>query len=709
MVQLQADGAHLHIRVVCEHGKERLFNIDGFVTLGVDTNAILDPMVQYLNLLSATSARLQASRIQWLADALVELKVRQLPQTELAWSRLFLDIHRFFLTRNDSKASIRTRLETWADTLLLLEKVQENDVFPISTYLPPCKRLEAVDISSYRDQLLGQSPAEEIKAGTVDKLLVSVEIGKQDAAYLENIRDELARRRKVLRDVLGNYWSKIRANYEFGKELIASVDWDNLVQRCKAYRYTKDDLHPADYRRGLEGLANSLAISINGNNSYLITQADRRPTSWQKENRETPTVAEYNFPSSNFGFAGGSREALFEHVISDSRLPPNFVTKERMLVGQPTELHQALNWMIGSLSLSDVTVICSLLIMLNPKFTPSSILNAKVHDNNENEYLIETDGQWSFSVEKKRVKAMKTAGLDPLSVEIISTIIEMTEVRRAYLKEQRHSAANLLFLPVSILHNKLAAGKTTLNNQILTGCNQTGTWLGDYYPELEKNGLARATITASKIRTTEGVLEWFRTGSVTAMSKKLGNTQKVVLTHYLPKPLINAWNTRLIRRFQNLWISVAAANEPFLLDVTDFNSLADLHIFLTDMLQLHVISSSPLGSELHERFSFLITDDISAEKSEGSLEIAISTNTLTTLYSYFYAAINAGLSREQMDAIDPRSGLSPRYFIDLSQFLIKALPKHNMTEFRHAHDNAQAIAIAKSSSLGWERFFVTKG
>lgn len=710
MIELQKIGKHLQIRAVDEYANEHLFNIDSFLILGSEYKVLLDPILQYLSLISSTSAKSTCKHVQWIGDALNVLKVRSLPINEPDWTRLILGIHRFVLTRKDSKASVKTRCVIWQYVRQLLQIVQENDVFPISIYLPATRNLDSVDISSYRDQLIGQKPPEKVVASKVNKLLVPIEFGKPDAFYLDEIRDNLAHRRKVLYGALSDYWSKIRVNYEFGAELIKTVNWNELKNQCKSYKQFGDEPHPCDFRKGIDGLKNTLALSIYGNHGFLVTQSDRYPHTNKK--RQSMLIDDYNFPKGETSTmrAGGTRNALFDYIFSDLNLPPNFLTENRKLMNKSSEGKQALNWMIGSLITTDVTVICSLLMMLNPKFTPASLLRARIYDNNEKSYLIETDGQWSFSIEKKRAKSMKTEELDSLSVEVISTIIEMSSVRRTYLKKLNDPAAELLFIPVGVTSNKIVAGIITIENRILSGKDLAGVWLGDYYPELEldDNGLGRGAISASKIRATEGVLEWFRTGSLTAMRRKLGNTQKVVLTHYLPKPLLDAWNTRLIRRFQNLWIAVAAADEKFLLEVTDFNNLTDLHVFLKDLLNLHNRSGSPLAEELHAKFSYLKEGSSKEEKPEGSLYVAISTNTLSVLYTYYYVALNAGLSSEQMNYQDALTGLSPKYFIDLAQLLIKTLPDHNMPEFNNSHHEAQLIALDKASNMTWGRLFAVR-
>lgn len=189
------------------------------------------------------------------------------------------------------------------------------------------------------------------------------------------------------------------------------------------------------------------------------------------------------------------------------------------------------------------------------------------------------------------------------------------------------------------------------------------------------------------------------------MARKLGNTEKVVLQHYIPRPILDAWNTRMIRRFQNLWISVAAANEDFLLDVTDFSSLSDLHAFLKDLLRLHAPSDSPLAEVLHERFDVLLGNESSAASEGGGnnahLHVAISKGALSALYSYQATVLHLGLPDAVLDKPDLLTGLSPRHFLTLTDLLQSRLPRDKNPEYVACHEAAIQVASDSSSRLKW--------
>ncbi|MNM85117.1 hypothetical protein D3C76_972760 [compost metagenome] len=160
------------------------------------------------------------------------------------------------------------------------------------------------------------------------------------------------------------------------------------------------------------------------------------------------------------------------------------------------------------------------------------------------------------------------------------------------------------------------------------------------------------------------------------------------MDHYIPKAIIRAWNTRMIRRFQNLWIAVATANETYMLDVTDFSNMTELHAFLRDMLELHHPGDSPLAEALHKNFSTLTSSYDYNSNCDANLHIAISRPALSALYAYQAAAVDAGLNSTDLDVQDSDTGLSPRHFISLAELLQSQLPLDRNPEYVACHEHA---------------------
>lgn len=701
MVELELKVESTFISITNDYGSKIAIDFPGFHRLQNDRRLLLEPLVEHMNMLEILTAKTIRNRLVWIDEAFCELKLRSLPSHEDEWSSLVLKIHEYIFTTANRKCSLQSRGKVWTSVHQILTIWQVKEIIPKPIQFPSTRKIPRAEVEKYSDQLIGQKPLELATTFKIEKLVGSFDISMTDEDFLESFESKLTAAREGLHSVLLDYWRVIKANYEFGKKLIAAVDLDSLVKECYHYKSMGMKNHPCDLRNGIEGLKRWLALSKYHNNNFLVNEKVR--AEWIKSGHSPTSPAQTFTPkyvdSKNSKYLRQG-EFLQEHIFSNLDFPPNFITKNRLKNPQCSEPRHTLNWMLGNLSTVDVGVICGLLIMLNPQFTPHSILNAKITDKNKNDYFVKLDGVSKFSIEKSRAKQMKTSILDETSSEIISTILEMTEFRRELLEKVNSKAADLLFLPLNTRTNELMVGKFGLVNQLLSGSCSRAVWLGDYFPELESLGLSRGTITASKIRATEGVLEWFRTGSISAMSKKLGNSHKVAIEHYLPKALLNVWNTRLVRRFQNLWIAVAAADEPFILEVTDFRTLEELHCFINDMLNCHKSGSSPLADELHRRFTNLtrvVLDDVD---QSTALHIEVSESNLSVLYTYYLSALKLNNS-EVLSRIDSVTKQSPKHFVDIARLLIHKLPNHNDPALKQAHFSAFSAAEKWAEKLNW--------
>lgn len=673
-------------------GREVRSDISSLLVLGRDLEVFLKPIIDGLRLMSAHTIKSQLRHLRALGDALTMLRATSLPKDEFAWQVLVIDIHRFIITRPDSSASLQTRVASvWMTVRGFLVVVMEAGVLPVSVYLPPVREaLDSVDISAYHERLIGEKAQVSVDASaTIDKLICSISLSRTDAEYLEVIRDTLAARRHVLFETLAGHWRQMKANFEFGRRLRESVVWRDLKPLVETYPLGDPANHPANPTTCIRGLANYLAVIQHVYDGCPPSDDDLRK--FKRQFECLPRLSSM-LPIPDWAAKYGAPDAPYGCQVWSER--------------------NVLWWWQGRLSHFDVSMIAALLIMLHPSWTPTSILFGKIANRHGKRYLDLSDRGTTYEVEKPRAKAMKKETLDPLAYEIISTLIREGADLRGALQEQGDARAALLFLPYG--NKKVASPIPSLAPSYLSGSGarppRCRLWVGAVYPELIASGMGEGTLSFAKIRNTEGVLEWFRTKSLRAVSRKLGNTEKVVLQHYIPKPILDAWNTRMVRRFQNLWISVAAANEDFLLDVTDFSNLADLHAFLKDILRLHAPTDSPLAELLHQRFDILLGSDASmvAKTANGDahLHVAISRGALSALYSYQATVLHLGLPDAVLDKPDVITGLSPRHFLTLTDLLQSRLPEDKNPEYVACHEAAIRAASDPGNRLNWSRLLV---
>lgn len=669
----EADG-HLTVSYYDEVGELRRSDISELYVLGKNLHRVLKPILNSVGLMRPASIRGHIISLRLLGKALDHLNYYKLPKNTSEWNSCIAGIYRYILTTPDSNASLKTRSAImWGRTRIHLCILVESGMIPKLAHIPQVREsLESLDTSFYQDYLLGQAPMQHKHASApVEKLICEISLARTDAAYLDELREILSIRAHTLRECLTDHWNKIKSNMEFGKHFIDSVNWSELKSKILSQDTNSPSKHPA-FPNTIPGLANYL--------STLCNAYDRCPPSDSdfKTNETLRNQFRYIPLQKTFGsFAKIAKIAEAPKAHFDTEIWSN---------------RNILLWWLGRISHLDTALIAALLIMLHPSWPPRALLLAKISNSNDKYYIELPGSDVHFEIDKPRAKSMKRENLTPLSHEIISTLIDFSAPLRAHLRENNAPHCDFLFIPYVNQKNKYGTAHSTISSAFLSGSllkfRKRYAWIGSLYPELREVGLTPGTLDFRKIRNTEGVLEWFRTRSLRAVARKLGNTEKVVMDHYIPKAIIRAWNTRMIRRFQNLWIAVATANETFMLDVTDFSNMTELHAFLRDMLELHNPGDSPLAEALHKNFSTLTSSDNYNSNCDANLHIAISRPALSALYAYQAAAVDAGFNSTDLDAKDLETGLSPRHFISLAELLQSQLPLDRNPEYVACHEHA---------------------
>jgi len=258
-------------------------------------------------------------------------------------------------------------------------------------------------------------------------------------------------------------------------------------------------------------------------------------------------------------------------------------------------------------------------------------------------------------------------------------IVRLTAPVREILRRAGNKTWRYLFLGVTQRDKAFGfLGVVEGRSRFLNGHgNSTTLCLNRIYPDLSAIGLNTGNFDYRRLRNTLGVIKWFETGSIVEMSRRLGNTRKVALENYLPPALLHAWNTRIIRRFQNTLIVLAAHDEPYLLEVTDFSNIADLQHFIAQLITDFPAKSSPLAGEVQKRLDPRKSGEpIVLALKPGFLNVNLSPKSLGLLYAFSDLALTA-LSQEELDKVDLQSGLTPRQFTDMASLL------------RHAAENKE--------------------
>jgi hypothetical protein len=585
------------------------------------------------------------------------------PVTSTDWQILLVNLLRFVLIdQGYSALSVRTRIENWQCTMMpRFQYWIEEDIIPCDVQVPGID-FRSEDLAVFKSPLLGHSSTHRVaRSAPIQKLLVDVGFAQADADYLSNIERECHGKIAVLRAVCLKHWAAMKADHQTGATLAMQVPATDIDECLREGRYRKGILGgkgpwaPLTSPAFPDGHLWALAIA-----KRLLTAGVDRECISLKTLRGSPFFAVNAFDHGSY----------YPALRALSALPAG--AAEVMTCAQ--EFYRFL----GVLSGIDVAAACTLLIMENPQFTPFSLQNAQLLNVRGRSYLEATDSKRSarFSVDKPRAGTRKSATLSVLSQEIVTYIIQVTAPLRTLMRRCGHKAWRYLFLGQQ-MGGRFGPFKVRMTHYLAQApCSLVGL-----YPELQAQGLAPGTLDFRRLRNTVGVLRWFETGSIVEMSRSLGNTYQVALEHYLPPALLQAWNTRIIRRFQNTLVVLAAHDEDFLLAVTDFSTLNDLLHFMAQLVHDHSDGSSPIATEIHARFGAVAEGDekSSAERrrpcDKRLLNLRCSSNSFAYLYAFAEYAVR--LDTSQREQLDPSSGLCAQSFIELAEMI------------RHACENPQ--------------------
>lgn len=246
---------------------------------------------------------------------------------------------------------------------------------------------------------------------------------------------------------------------------------------------------------------------------------------------------------------------------------------------------------------STLHVLLTLLIMEHPLITPSWIDKWCLFDKNGNQTgYKEMNGQYvavSYKSRKGTNDAQQTVILNEFSKSVVEFLIQHTQMARDYLKNQGGkgwrkmmlTATPISVLPIHYIHN------SKIHN------TEFPDWLRE--PKLMDENLNITPLDAIEIteiyslrsvRRHRGFQIYLESQSMDAVAEALGHKSKdpKLLASYLPKPLMDFFNARWVRQFQNAILLEALKDSKHLLQAVNM-SAEDIQEFLEN----HGLSGVP--------------------------------------------------------------------------------------------------------------------
>lgn len=487
---------------------------------------------------------------------------KKLPKTIRQTEFFLADSQKYVLTGEmQHNPNPESRKYLWIHYSSLIRQLMYDKKLP-TTVIPSCKlpRGQVLDDTSHQGVLgellvpLSESmPPKEIWPNCYLGMPNYVE---PTDVFLDHIHEKLKILAHETVTAAEEYWNSRINKYKALRERIDSVEPQRAEELLRSfegktiYRFTPE-IDPTTEA----GLTNILAII----KYMLINLDDVQELSWK-------------------ALAGSAQRFAFNtyHQVQ--------VTKEIIkLTGREAFFSESvcrpLREALGLPNATDFSAAMVVLINDNPKFNPIALGQAKLTNKDGKRYLTtETEHTPAkFSVEKPRAKSRKESSLSARSAKIIDEILDHTDILRTKLLKSQHPAAHSLFIEIT----SRGMNESMTSHQFANNRYSLWTALKD---RLTTAGIELQNFRLSAVRNTQGILEWFRTGSVRMMAKKMGNSTHTVLCSYMPPWILRRQYERISRAFQQKMIVLANLNSPWLLAASDFNTMEDLKIFLAATL-----------------------------------------------------------------------------------------------------------------------------
>ena len=317
-----------------------------------------------------------------------------------------------------------------------------------------------------------------------------------------------------------------------------------------------------------------------------------------------------------------------------------------------------------------------LLIKEHPKITESFLFGLELYDKHGKFVGLEKTDSCVYLLGYKRrrgsERALQKVDLNEKTITLVDQIIKLTEPLRIYLKAKGDDNYRYLFLscvmgfshPAPIIDSLRvkscpAACEKRINQFIESA---------DNCDDREVKELVKR-LTPTKFRATIGVQVYLETGSTKAMSEALGHIKYIpeLLSHYLPEPILQFFQSRWIRIFQKGIVCEAMKDSPLLLRASNFKTMDDIDLFLNN----HALS---------------LPDDPAETGADENIDvcqvyISIDENILTALLSLKLAVASADHNKISAKAL---------YWSTFTSLLIVEIEKNSFdAEMNLALENAR--------------------
>ncbi|MDP1574552.1 MAG: hypothetical protein Q8L78_06440, partial [Coxiellaceae bacterium] len=279
-----------------------------------------------------------------------------------------------------------------------------------------------------------------------------------------------------------------------------------------------------------------------------------------------------------------------------------------------------------------------LLVYEHPNIVPSFLTEFELY-NKQGKLtgFVKLDSAYVLDGRKMRRgpnNAQQIITLTEKSLLLIKKIISITDCVRNDLKKNGNDNWRYLFLSCKkgFILSRMSSQYTGAKKGKGTFFQELSKETNDMQSENAEKLSSRFMLNA--LRSSKAVLVYLETRSVSKMAKTLGHKEYCpkLLSCYLPESILDFFQSRWIRIFQQGIIVEAMKDSPFILDATKFNTIHEFHEFMKNHALKIIPAHLENGSNEREQ---------SYSDNTGEIIFNINAGILALLLSLQYAVCNA--------------------------------------------------------------------
>lgn len=531
------------------------------------------------------------------------------PETN-EWALVIYNLYAHQLLAGGDDRTLDSSKAKWRDICQILQGCISKGVIP-NLQLPEKSLPGRIRRQLKGNGVLGEEYISCVPAVISDpplpkKFLCDLAFSKDEDAFFADIQEKLQVASEMVFEVNKAYWREMLRGHEVGKRLISSISRDDLLTALNDpqwHKPVKKAFHHIANPRSSKGIAYFLAAV-----DYYFFETDQLSSLSLREMERIP---------------------FLKPIVSIKQISRGIFGTLRAEMGATLgeNADNLLCRALGVLSTRDCAAATAILMHEQPKFTPESVERADAYDQH-GKILVslpeESGKNILFTIIKARAKKRKGGLLSETASQVFLDVHVATRRLRAKAAREQSDVVGKLFL-VATRHGFGHSGRV---GRYFNGRGSVFELMQDY-PGLA--GMARSSFTLSKIRTTQGILVWLKTESVSAMAASLGNSVRVVLKNYIPDWLYRRMLIRSARRLQQKLILIATANKKHQLSSSDFSDSNEIDSFVRQVISLQE-KGGPIWHAFRKAYPSFITSadgDLS-----GQLYLELSPESFAALEIY---------------------------------------------------------------------------